>query len=278
MNQIITLKAQAANLVAAMAELGVTLTKSQGLEAIAKQYGVANWDTLNGMLKTKPEVTRDPVLADMPGYPDHVAVEEGSSRTFYRVEWYDEQGLALVHDEAALQAYFAKNPEAYVDGLDTVALDLQTDSENRDFTFADLLGLQYQKLGGIGSWKLANQDVYLSFLCGDSWNPEEGGQVKAPTLPAIPQTVKSVKGVKVLKLTSIEGSTYDKFFLVPPHIDIEVVKKKLDEEVERLKIEDGNGMDNGNYLRYQGLDIADFAKGLGLEQVKPETCSEHWDC
>lgn len=277
MNQIITLKAQAANLVAAMAEMGVKLTKSQGLEAIAKQYGVANWDTLNGMLKAKKTIPA-PRLADMPGYPDQVIVEQGPKSTYYSVGSYDEEGLALLHDLPALQAHFAKYAELYPEGMDALAIELYGDGHDLRFTFQQLVSLEYRILGGRGTWKLANEDTYLTFICGTTWTPPEGGVAEPVQLPAIPQTVKSVKGVKVLKMTSIESSTYDKFFLVPPHVDIEVVKKKLDEEVERLKTEDSDGLDNGNYLRYQGLDIADFAKGLGLEQVKPETCSENWDC
>ena len=54
MSKIASLKAQAANLKLAMEDIGVTLTQAQALEAIAKQYGFDNWDTIAGMLN-KPE-------------------------------------------------------------------------------------------------------------------------------------------------------------------------------------------------------------------------------
>lgn len=278
MNQAITLKAQAANLVAAMAEMGIKMSKSQGLEAIAKQYGVANWDTLNGMLKAKPEATRAPVLADMPGYPDCIVVERGPHRTFYRVESYDEEALALLHDEKALRAHLEKNLENYDEGLDTTAISVQGDGESLAFTFNQLLGMTYQKLGGMGTWWLNDNDTILSFICGDSWNPEEGGQVKPVQLPAIPQMAKSAKGVKVLQLPSHDGAQYDLFFVVPPHLDIEVITKKLGAEIERLKQQDRDNEDNPEYDEYDADDVKAFAKTLGIEPCEPNMGNDNWDC
>lgn len=55
MEKISALKAQAKNLVQAMADIGVNLSHGQALEAVAKQYGFANWDTVAGVLGTNTD-------------------------------------------------------------------------------------------------------------------------------------------------------------------------------------------------------------------------------
>lgn len=160
MSQIVTLKAQAANLVESLAARGIKLTRAQGLELIAEQYGMKNWDTLSGMLKPKDSAASAPCSAD---------------------------------------------------------------------------------------------------------------------LPAIPHTVKSVKGVKVLQLTSADGDFYDEFFLLPPHLDIEVIKCKVDEELVRLKQRDRDNEEDEAYQPYMDTDVIAFVTSLGLEHVEPEKARENWD-
>ena len=275
MTQITTLKAQASNLVNALAARGIALTKSQGLEVIAQQYGISDWDTMNGMLKKKAPVAPAPTLADMPGYPDGVMVEQGPKRRHYTVAAYEEEALALLERESELLAWLDKYHD---DGLDSVAIELYGDGDNLEFTFRELQGMTYSIIAGQGTWELADGETYLNFLCGGSWSPPEGGTQIAKTPLAIPEMVKSVKKVKLIRMTSSDGDKYDLFFLAPPHLDVEVIKRKLDAEVARLKKRDEDNAAQGDEdNQYTDSDIIAFAKSLGIEPVEPETCSENWD-
>lgn len=276
MKQVTSLKAQASNLTDALSELGIKLTKAQSLEVIAKQYGVDNWDTMSGLLKRKPSASRPPVLADMPGYPDSVWVEQGPYSVLCNVERYDEEALAYLHDSTSLQAFLDEYPENYEEGLDSVAIYLQGDGEDYKFTFRELLGLKYQKLGGQGTWCLADGDTFLRINCGKAWTPDEEIREKSPQL-TIPETVKSAKGCRVLQLTSHDGSKHDIFAVVPPNLDIQTIKKKVDAEVARLKQLDRDNQDNPDYQEYVRTDLTKFIASLGCQPVDTDMCSENWD-
>jgi hypothetical protein len=277
MTKIATLKAQASNLKSAMAEMGIALTQSQALEAIAKQYGVANWDTMSGLLKR--ESFRSPTLADMPGVPDSAWVEKGTRSTLCLVSDYDSEALALLHDVQALEAYFEKFSDQYEDGMDTCAIFLQGDGRNYEFTFADLQGLTYKKLGGQGNWLLASGDTYLRFNCGSVWSPEEQIQDDKVQL-AVPTAVKSAKGCQLLVLTSHDGAQYDRHAIVPPHLNAEQISKRVAEELVRLKDLDRLKEETADYDGYTEVDVARFVSSLGClwigtnEQV---IVSQTWD-
>jgi hypothetical protein len=277
MTQIVTLKAQAANLVESLAARGIKLTRAQGLELIAEQYGMKNWDTLSGMLKPTTSAAPAPRLADMPGYPDTVLVDKDGKRVYYNVAFYDEEGTALLHDTSALESFLMQYRDGYPEGMATTALELSGDGHNLYLSFQELVGLTYQVQDGLGCWKLPDGVTSLTFICGTPWTPKPAGMQEPVHLPAIPQTVKSVKGVKVLQLTSTDGDYYDKFFLVPVHLDISVIKRKVDEEVVRLKERDRVNEEAEAYQPYMDTDIIAFVTSLGLEHVEPEKASENWD-
>lgn len=84
-------------------------------------------------------------------------------------------------------------------------------------------------------------------------------------------------GFRLLRMDSVEGPTWNRYFLVPSHLDMALIKQKLEAEAARLKDEDGDGTETGNYWRYQGLDILDFGRSLGLTPIEPVVCTETWD-
>lgn len=88
---------------------------------------------------------------------------------------------------------------------------------------------------------------------------------------------QDVKGFKLIRMDSAEGSTWHRYFLAPAHLDVTFIKQKLEAEALRLKEEEGDGTETGNYWRYQGLDVMDFARSLGLEPIEPVVCAETWD-
>ena len=157
MEKIAALKAQAKILVQAMADIGMMLSHGQALEAVAKQYGFANWDTLAGVVQAK------------------------------------------------------------------------------------------------------------------------GGESAEVTL-SIPSQVRSLKGVELVLLTSHDGAAYDKYVIVPPHLDKEVIKKRIFDEILRLKARDEEtGLDDPE-AEYTDADLAAFVAKLGCLWVSdPDTVGENWD-
>lgn len=91
-------------------------------------------------------------------------------------------------------------------------------------------------------------------------------------------TGRSMKGVKILQLTSTDGSDYDKFFLVPPHLELKSVKALFDAEITRLRERDRIYMEAGKEdYEYKDTDIIAFGESLGLTYVQSETGSQNWD-
>lgn len=157
MEKIAALKAQAKNLVQAMADIGVVLSHGQALEAIAKQYGFANWDTLAGVLH-----------------------------------------------------------------------------------------------GQTGS----SSQVALT----------------------IPAQVKSIKGCELLLLTSHDGAAYDKYVIVPPHLDKDVIRTQIFDELLRLKARDMETGEDDPEAEYTDADLAAFVAKIGCLWVSnPDTVGENWD-
>ncbi|MDO9177140.1 MAG: glyoxalase superfamily protein [Agitococcus sp.] len=276
MINVTTLKAQAKNLKIAMAAMGVTLTPAQSLEAIAKQYGYENWDTVAGVLNKEP-APRPPRLADMPSIPEYIWVEGlGPWAIKCDVAYYAATALALLHDEIALRAYLTKECVEHGDGLSSTAIQLQS-TENREglrLTFKQLLGISYIN-DGIGSWKLRNGLTYLRFVFkenGQPANPAEASRI------AIPQMLKSTKGCSLVQLPSHDGSFYDKFVLVPPQLDAKAIAQKISFEIARLKKQDLDNITSVSYVGYTATDISTFVISLGCTFVaEPETTSENWD-
>lgn len=276
MTQVTSLKAQATNLAKALSDMGIKLTKAQSLEVLAQQYGVKNWDTLSGMLKTKAAPTHQPTLADMPFFPDNVWVEQGSRVVLCDVIAYEEQGLSLLHDLPSLHKFLDEFKGLFIEGMDSLAIQLNGDGRDYEFTFNDLVGLTYQNLGGQGNWKLADGKTYLRFMCGSTWTPDAPSEEKDTPL-TIPAMVKSAKGCRLLVVTSHDGDFYDIRAIVPPHLDIEVIKQKVEQELKRLKQLDKENEDNPDYAEYTDSDVKKFISSLGCEPVDPEMCSVNWD-
>jgi len=273
MNKVATLKAQAKNLVQAMADIGVTVSHSQALEAVAKQYGFDNWDTAAGLLKAEVPA-RAPRLADMPLVPISAWVErENPVSQSCTVYYYDSEALGLIHDEEALCRFIAQYPDAYAEGLDTNAITLLDDGEDWHFSLRQLLGITYVDLGG--NWKLKDGITHLRFSLGDVWKPA----TPASTGLTVPEMAKSAKGCNLLRLTSHDGADYDKFVIVPPHLDQAVIKSKIDAELTRLKALDAAGGEDETFEEYTDKDVKEFVRRLGCVYVsQPQTVGQNWDC
>jgi hypothetical protein len=279
MTKIATLKAQAKNLKLAMAEMGITLTQSQALEAIAKQYGVANWDTMSGILKKKLTPLQEPRLADMPCIPSDIWVEGvGPRSSKCPVNSYAYAALALLHDEQALRAYVEANPDEYQEGMDSLAIHLFDDGLDHEFTFNELLGIRYADVG-MGNWILRDGQTYLRFCCDDLWRPEDSAPNASVDL-AIPDRVKSVKGCQLLVLTSHDGAQYDRHAIVPPHLDAEEIAAKIAAELTRLKALDRLNEGELDYVEYTEGDVAKFVSALGCLWVSAHdqvVVNQTWD-
>lgn len=274
MSKLATLRAQANNLKQALADQGITLTKAQALEAIAKQYGQPNWDTAAGILNKKPSPKKTYSLADMPLRPSEIRVETNSPRAItYDVDFYEEEGIALLNDWKALEAHIA---QYYSDGLDSGAIGLHGDGQDARFTFRQLLDIRYADIG-MGFWKLADGITTLTFICDGEWRPDASAESSELAL-TVPDVVKSIKGTGLVVLRSGDGGDYDKYVLVPPFLDKTTICDKITAEICRLRALDRDNQDNPEYPEYTTETLAAFVSALGALWVDDEVVAEEiWD-
>lgn len=266
MTKMAALKAQAKNLHAALVAQGVDYSLSQAQEAVAQQYGIANWDTLCGLVTQKAPKPRTPVLADLPGIPDTVQLEQGLWTKSYQVASYDWELIELLHKPKELQEFLDNYPELYEDGLDTTAILLEGDGQDIALTARQLMDGRYESLGGRSYWFIPDIDGYLSFGYETPW-------VAPPAEPApfeltVPSVVKSIKGTRIIAMRSHEGADYDHFALVPPHLKAEQVAQAIRAEVQRLHAADQALMDGQEDREYTVEDVRKFVELQGCLWVE----------
>lgn len=188
MSDIKTLKTQAKHLVRSLEKQGINLTTAQSLEAVAAQYGFDNWDALVGTLKSRKDRAADHWkslnLSHVDVVPSEIWVEDGPKRVLCTVETYEWEGLVLLHKPQELAEYLR---EAYpgVEG-EAEALALLADGRDYDYTFNDLIGIEYVKLGGKGYWHAPVVNAYFEF---PFWTPPEPPAQKL-TVPELLKTPK----------------------------------------------------------------------------------------
>lgn len=277
MTKIAALKAQAKNLRAALSDQGIAMTLGQAQEAIAKQYGIANWDTLSALLGRKPNPAREPVLADLPGMPSTVTVERGLRAEAYNVEDFDWDVIELLHKPAELQAFLEQNKATYSDGLDTCVLMLMGPDDTIELT-AEMLqaGCYRGDLGGKAYWFLPDDDMYLGFDHCSPWTVQD--EASDGCKLTVPEVVKSAKGIQVVALRSHDGSKWDHFVMVPPHIPVQGVVDRLSTELKRLKALDAEQQNDASYQEYTADDVRKFVESLGCTWVDSLVeIGDNWD-
>lgn len=262
MTQIEVVKAQAANLMDALAARGFAVTKGIALELIAAQYGQTNWDTMAGLLNRS--ANRQPIPADYTDYrvmPDAVTVWEGGIPTFYQVVGWTEELVAFLHDEAQLKAFLEANQQLFPAGMDEDVLTLEGDGRDLTFSAAELVNMTFtiDDLGGeqIEAWQLVDKDWLLQIHAGSMSLRAKSKEGHA--IP-VPMGVKSHKGFEILQLTSADGDFYDKYVLVPPHLKMDQVQAKVQDEINRLR---SCYVDDDEEINLRTADLKAFVEKLG---------------
>lgn len=272
MTKIATLKAQATNMRLSLEKSGVSITHAQALEAVAAQYGFETWDALAGTLNQKSE-TQPPRLSDMSAYPAGVWVERGHRSDHYSVDHCDMGAIGCLHDEAALKEY--------LEGSDHLATSLivatAADGEEVRFSAEELLGAEFEELGGLANWKLAD-GTYLRFDTGGLWQPKPRA-VKGPPELQVPELVRSLKGVQLLVLSSIDSPKHDRYVAVPAHLNVSEIGRKFDEELKRLKsLDEELPEEDFEQREYTIETLRAFAASLGCWMVRDvRSTFETWD-
>jgi hypothetical protein len=269
MVKIKTLKTQANNMRRHFEAKGIKLSAAQALEGIAAQYGFDTWDALVGVVKaaSSTAIQQDPpTLADVNCRPENIRVECGSVSTVAAVAHYSD-GLASLHSPALLEALFTFDPQTYPEKWNEVALELQGDGDSFKFTFEELRGIVYEKLGGKSYFYAPNVETYFQIL---DWTPPV---VRPPAL-LVPESEKSAKGTHLITVPSGDGSRFDAHVIVPAHLDATVIENKLSSEIRRLKAADSTD-ELGEYTEE---DLVRFSASLGCHWVvNSVVASETWD-
>lgn len=271
MSKIDSLKAQADSLRAALAEDGVGIPKAKALELIAKQYGFANWDTLCAVAKRSEESAPPPTpLANLRCRPQQAWVEQGHDVHCYFVETFEEEGLELLGDEKALRAFLEEFSAVYPDGLDSEAMHLFGDRHDRSFTFRDLLGLSPRVVDGKTKWVFSGGAQAI-------WFDEEPVVARTGRSElTVPKVSRSIKGTELIALRSNDGSFYDHFVLVPPHLNVDVLRAGISAGLTALKSRDAANPDSG--VEYTEQDVKALVEGLGcLWVASPHEVGQNWD-
>lgn len=173
-------KVQADNLIAYMASIGIEMTKAQALEAVARQHGVRNWDTMSGKLKA----VRNPVLADVQArfIPTYALAqfEPGAEAVYLEIDRasWDFDLIQVLHDPVKLNAYLSSYPMETSDPNYVVAFMADTDDETVIFTAAQLEGIRYE---GNGYWKMTN-GWQLQFDANEVFKPEKQLSFEVPAV------------------------------------------------------------------------------------------------
>lgn len=268
MSLIKSLKAQAENLMVGLAEEGITVSKGKALDLVARQYGFANWDTLCAAVLRFEEGVQAPTLADLEFRPSTAFVEQGVHTAGYHVDVYEEEGLALINDEPGLRAFLAKYPDLFERGLDSTALFLLGDGHDIELSFREMLGVKHTVVNGKSVWALADGKRFIGF----DTEPVVATQFEL----TIPKVTRSIKGTKLIALRSGDGSFYDHFAMVPPHLDVEKIRTKISEELTALKDRDAANPDSDD--EYTEKDVRAIIERLGcLWVASPHEVGQNWD-
>lgn len=278
MKKIASLKVQAQNLKAVLAEQGIILTQGQALETIAKQYGAPNWDTLCGMLKKPVEPVLEPRLSDLPFVPEGLWLEIGMRTSRCHIEKYDTEALALLHDEALLRAHLEAHADQYEGGIHSPAIALIDDGMDAELTFQMLLGIRYVR--GM-RWQLKD-GTKLEFCQNYNLRIGAGRSAREELELKIPEAVKSVKSVQLVKLCSHDGAAWDLHVLVPAHLHVAVITHRFEVEIRRLKERDRLNFDNPeldpSFEEYTAVELRTFAQSIGCSLPEiAEVATENWD-
>ena len=259
MKKIASLKAQAANLQFALAQRGNKPINGEALELIAQQYGYDNWNTLHAVASRKAPPPGVPTLADLDNVPCFVHIEVGGHSTSYVIDHYDDVPLfEHGHSAEALRKYVLANPARYPDGLASNAIVAEgPEGDRKVFTFEQVLGLSYRRLGNRDYWQTADAEMYLCFDM-----PLRNPTVQGEELQ-VPDSVKSAKGCRLIALRSHDGAHYDHHVIVPRHLDAEAIGRKISQEITRLKERDRANEDVEGYVEYTDQDIRAFVNQQG---------------
>jgi hypothetical protein len=269
MSLIKSLKAQAENLMTGLAEEGLAVTKGKSLDIVARQYGYANWDTLCAAVLAFEKSKHEPTLADLQFRPMHAWVEQGGDVKSYVIDTFEEEGLALLNNEKALTEFLAQYPSVYEDGLDSVALCLVGDGRDVSFTFRELLGIKPELVDDTTYWSLADGKRVIKF-------DEEPTDVAETFELTIPKVTRSIKGTELIALRSSDGSYYDHFAMVPPHLDVEKLRAKVSDGLTELKARDAETGDSEG--EYTEKDVKALIERLGcLWVATPHEVGQNWD-
>jgi hypothetical protein len=268
MSKIEPLKAQAENLKAGLASEGIEISKGKALEMVARQYGFDNWDTLCAVVIQSEKAKSEPTLADLEYVPMRAWVEQGPKTESYNIEVFEEEGLALLHDGQALTQFLAEYRNQFEKGLDSGALYLFGDGHVKSFTFRELLGLKPRVIAGKTHWALADGDTFIRF----DEEPVLAGKFEL----TVPKVTRSIKGTELIALRSHDGSFYDHFAIVPPHLDVETLRAKISEGLSALKERDAAEEDLDK--EFTETDVKALVERLGcLWVATPHEVGQNWD-
>jgi hypothetical protein len=268
MSLIKSLKAQAENLMTGLAEEGITVTKGKSLDLVARQYGFANWDTLCAAVLAFEKSKQEPTLADLQFRPMHAWVTQDGVEKSYVIHGFEEEGMPFLGNEEALTEFLAKYPGVYENGLDSDAIYLFGDGHDVSFTFRELLGIKPELVDDKTYWSLTDGKRVLTF-------DEE--PVVADTFElSIPKVTRSIKGTELIALRSNDGSYYDHFAMVPPHLDVEKMRTKVSAGLTKLKARDAASEDSET--EYTEKDVQALIERLGcLWVANPHELGQSWD-
>jgi hypothetical protein len=269
MSLIKSLKAQAENLMVALAEDGVKVEKGKALDFVARQYGFVNWDTLCAAVLEFETSKKAPTLADLQYRPMHAWVEQDGVEKSYVIEGFEGEGMPLLGDVAALTDFVAKHPSVYEKGLDSDAIYLLGDGHDVSFTFRELMGINPELVDDTTYWSLTDGKRVIRF--------DEEPVYRDTFELTIPKVTRSIKGTELIALRSSDGSFYDHFAMVPPHLNVEKLRTKISDGLTKMKEADAANRDDSD-KEYTEIDVKKLIEGLGLLWVaSPQEVGQNWD-
>jgi hypothetical protein len=268
MSLIKSLKAQAENLMVALAEQGTTVEKGKALDLVARQYGFTNWDTLCAAVLDFEKSEKAPTLANLQYRPMHAWVEQDGVEKSYVIEGFEEEGMPFLGNEAELTAFLAKYPSVYETGLDSNAIYLLGDGHDVSFTFRELMGIKPELVDDTTYWSLTDGKRVIRF--------DEEPVYRDTFELTIPKVTRSIKGTELIALRSSDGSFYDHFAMVPPHLNVETLRTKISDGLTSLKAADAENDDPD--LEYTEKEVQALVERLGCLWVSvPYEVGQSWD-
>ncbi len=268
MSLIKSLKAQADNLMVALAEEGIKIEKGKALDLVARQYGFPNWDTLCAAVIEFEKSNKEPTLADLSRRPMHAWVEQDGAEQSYVIEGFEEEGMPLLGNETALTDFVAKYPSVYEKGIDSDAIYLFGNGHDVAFTFRELMGIKPELVDDTTYWSLTDGKRVIRF--------DEEPVYRDTFELTIPKVTRSIKGSELIALRSSDGSFYDHFAIVPPHLKVETLCTKISEGLATLKAADAANEDLD--AEYTEKHVKALVERLGcLWVAEPHEICQNWD-